>query len=114
MVPTPAEPNVSLPGLRARIGDQLRHGLDRHVVGHDENIGRVDGERDRRQVFGRVVGHFLVEAWIDGELGVGRHQQRVAVGRGLGDAIAADVAAGAGDVFDHRRLAPDCGQSCRS
>ena len=101
---------AQLARVGARIGDQLLHGLGRHVIGHDENIGRVDRLRDRQQVLGGVVRHFAVETWIDGDLGVGRHQKCVAVGRGLGDAVARDVAAGAGNIFDHHRLAPDLAQ----
>jgi hypothetical protein len=35
------------------------------------------------------------------------HQKRVAVGGSLGDAIGCDVAAGAGNVLDHKGRAPD-------
>jgi hypothetical protein len=76
----------------------------------EAKIGRVDRQRDRHQVFGGIERHFGVETWIDHELDVGRHQNRVAVGRGFGDAIAADIAAGAGDIFDHHRLAPELAQ----
>jgi hypothetical protein len=54
----------------------------------------------------RVERHLVVEARIDRELRERSQQERVAVGRRLGDAIARNVGAGAGDVLDHHRLAP--------
>jgi hypothetical protein len=61
--------------------------------------------RHRREIFHRVVGHVLVQAGIDGVGGHGGEQQRVAVGRPLGDELGADIAAGAGPVLDHEGLA---------
>ena len=37
---------------------------------------------------------------------VDRHQQRVAVGRGLRDLLGAEHGVGAGAIFDHDRLSP--------
>ena len=39
------------------------------------------------------------------------HQQRVAIGRGLGDDVGADIAAGAGAILDDHRLAQRLGNS---
>ena len=61
--------------------------------------------RDRLEVLHRVVGDLLVERRIDRHRGARRHQQRVAVGRGLGDRVDPDLLAGAGPVLDHERLA---------
>jgi hypothetical protein len=47
---------------------------------------------------------------MDDERPRGAEQQRVAVGRGLGDALGRHVAAGAGHVLDHDRLAPGFGE----
>jgi hypothetical protein len=44
------------------------------------------------------------------ERGVAAHQQRVAVGWRLRAALGRDVAARAGDVLDHDRLAPGLGE----
>ena len=69
----------------------------------------TDGMRDQRQVADRreadrrhhlrVVGHGLVQHRALHQRG-GGHQQRVAVGRRLGDRLGADVAARAGPVLD--------------
>jgi hypothetical protein len=50
---------------------------------------------------------------IDGEQVVGADQQAVAVRRRAGDQFAGDIAAGAGLVFDHDRLAEPGGQRLR-
>jgi hypothetical protein len=73
-------------------------------------LGVVDRLRDWHQVLDGIVGHFGVKTGIDGELSVRRYQKGVTIGRCLGDAIASDVAAGAGNIFDDHRLAPDLAQ----
>jgi hypothetical protein len=73
---------------------------------------RIDDERlradakpgDRREVAERVVGQ-LVEVRVGDKGRVCRHQQRVAVGRSLGDGFGADLAGGAGPVLHHDLLA---------
>jgi hypothetical protein len=59
---------------------------------------------DRREVGERVERQVAVERGAD-RLAVGVLQQRVAVGRRLGDGVGRDVAAGAGAVLHHDRLA---------
>ena len=96
---------IELAGLRLGERDELRErlrldlGIDHHQHRH---LGDV-GDRDERGL--RVERHLGVEERIGGEDAGRRHQQRVAVGRGLGDRTRAGVAAGAGAVLDHDRLA---------
>jgi hypothetical protein len=66
---------------------------------HGQDHRRNHRDRDRREVFDRIVGHLLVEFGIDHQVGA-VHQQRVAVGRGLGRAPGADIAASAGEILD--------------
>ena len=54
---------------------------------------------DRRETLLRVVRQALEEAGVHDER-VGGHEQGVAVGRGAGDLLGADVAAGARLVLD--------------
>jgi hypothetical protein len=71
---------------------------------HAEQRRRHADLRDRREIAHRVVRHVAVQPRIDGVGGYRRHQQRVAVGRGLGDLIGADVAARAHAVLHHELL----------
>ena len=89
-----------------RIGEQLRHGLDRHVVGDDQRRRRRRKPGHRVVLRDRIeVGlRFLVERLADGDR-VLRKQQRVAVRIGGGDVVPGDIAAGAGPVLDDDRLA---------
>ncbi len=54
-----------------------------------------------------VVERTPVERLVDGEDGAARQQQRVAVGRRLGDALRPGHAAGAADILDDELLAED-------
>ena len=63
--------------------------------------------------FDGVVERLLVERLVV-RVGADRAEhERVAVGRGLGDAVRAGHAAGAADVLDHHLLAEDFGQPRR-
>ena len=89
-----------------RVGEQLRHGLDRHVVGDDQRRRRRRKARHRVVLRDRIeVGlRFLVERLADGDR-VLRKQQRIAVRIGGGDVVPGEIAAGAGAVLDHHGLA---------
>jgi hypothetical protein len=67
-------------------------------------------QSDRREILYRVERQLRVEARMDDEWPGGAEQERVPVGRGLGDALGRHVAAGAGHVLDHNRLAPGFGE----
>ena len=73
-------------------------GVDRQDKRHAQEVG------DRREILRRIERHLLVQARIDHDRRARRDQQRVAVGRGLGDHGRADVAAGAAAVVDDERL----------
>ena len=90
--------------LRVDVRDELREVLRRHrrVDGQDQR--HAQQVRDRRQVLRRIERHLLVEARIDHDRRARRDEQRVAVGRRLGDHRRADVAAGAAAVVDDERL----------
>ena len=77
---------------------------------HDQHVVDVDRAHDRREVLHRVVRHLRVDADVDRERRDVAEQQRVAVGRRLGDGVGADHAARAGAVVDDDRLAERLGQ----
>ena len=95
--------------LRSRQRREFLHGLRRHRVVDNKDDRHLDRKRDRREVAHRIVRQRRVEARIDGDR-VARHQQRVAVGRRLDGTLDRDVAAAAGRILDHDRLAPACGE----
>ncbi len=93
----------------ARVGDERLDGLRGQAWRHDHQVGHDGEQRHRRQILGRIEGHRLVDRRIDGHQAGRRQQHRGAVGRRLGDRVAADVAPGAGAVLDHDRLAKALG-----
>ena len=75
------------------------------LVGMGDQHQRAPGaEAERREVGHRIVGQVLEEAGIHDQR-VHRRHQRVAVGLGARHLLAADIAAGAGDVLHHHGLA---------
>jgi hypothetical protein len=86
-------------------GDQVGHRLDRRSRRHFEHDGRGAQQADRREVLARIEGHRLVDVRVQR---VGRDRAEtdgVAVRRGLGHRVHADVAARAAAVVDQYRLA---------
>ena len=112
LVPRPAEPNVMLPGRAFASAIELLDGLcgDRRM--HRQHIGRQHSQRNRREIAQRIVRQLRVHARIDRQRRQA-HQQRVAVGRRLGDDVVADDGAGAGAVIDHHLLAELLGEFLR-
>ena len=80
--------------------------------------GQQDARRLRNQADRLEIGHRIVERPLVERLAVGvgagiADQHRVAVGRGLGDALAADGAGRGADIVDHDRLAEDLAHMLR-
>jgi hypothetical protein len=98
-----------LAGIGLGVGDEVGDRLHRQVVVDEEDRRHHQRGRDRRQVLERIVRQRL-QAGQDGDGGVAGPEQRVTVGRRLGDAVGADGAGVAGDVLDHDRLAPRLGE----
>ena len=73
---------------------------------HDEDVRRIRDHRHRREILHRIERQRRIDARADRERTDVGEQQRVAIGRGLGDDLRADVAVGAGLVLDDDRLAP--------
>ena len=96
---------IELAGLRLGERDQLLQRFRRHVRIDHQDIGLRADQRDRHEILLRAVGELFVQALVGGEDAVVAHQQRVAVGRRMGDRIGRDIAAGAGPVLDDERHA---------
>ena len=93
--------------------DQLleRLGLD---LGVDDKDMRQPGEDHDRGEFGlRIVWHVAEHELVQCERGRTRHQNGIAVGRGLGGGHRPDIAGGAGAVVDHELLAELVGEILR-
>jgi hypothetical protein len=81
--------------MRARKRYQLLHAGYRQRRVHDQRTRRAHAERDRREIPDRIVRRILAQAYR-AKTADRAHQQRIAVGRRLGDIRCADDAAGAG------------------
>ena len=98
---------------RLRVGDEFRDGAHRHRRMHEQQVGDLGDDDDRREVLRRRERQVRVERRR------GRHRaeralhERVAVRRGLGDEVGADVAAAARAVLDHEGLAELVGEDLR-
>ena len=82
--------------------DQLRHGLDRHVVGRHQHQRNDAQQSDRREIGVDVVAE-LLQRRIDGERRRDR-QQRVAIGWLAAQVLGGDDSVGARLVIHHDRL----------
>jgi hypothetical protein len=91
--------------MGAGIGDIVGQRLGREVRVHHQDAGIVRGERDVGEVAHRIVVEVAIERRRDRERGDVGNQQRVAVGRHLGDLRRAYARALAGSVVDHDVLA---------
>jgi hypothetical protein len=92
---------------------KLGERICRHALVHDQRL-RPDAEpRDRCQIGQGVVARIGVDVRIDRHRADMNDDQRVAVGRAAGARDCPQVAAGAGAVLDHHRLAERRRQSIR-
>jgi hypothetical protein len=98
-VPLPPWPIESLPGSARASAISCACVF----AASDEGDGREHA--DRLEVLQRIEGHLRIEAGVGRQRAGGAHAQRVAVARRLRHHGEADVAARAGPVVDHHRLA---------
>ena len=91
--------------VRLDVGDELLEIVHRQVLAGDQDAGRFRDQSDRLEIGRGIVERLLVEALVVG-VGTGiADQERVAVRRRLGDALAAGHAGRRADVFHDDRLA---------
>ena len=92
-LPTPDEENDSLAGIGLGVNDQLLRIVHRRRRCDDNDTRHDADQRHRRQFFGGVVGHLVLEQkLVDRDFARCAGQQRVAIGRRLGDRIGGDHA----------------------
>ncbi len=89
--------------FRSRQREQLGQVLRRHGRVHHQHQVAVDQRRDRNQIAHQLIRFLVVQRFVDG-LRAGDHQQRVAVGRSLGDQVGADGGSGARAVVHDEGL----------
>jgi hypothetical protein len=85
----------------------------RHAGMHDQHVGKIDRQADRRDVGLRVVARVLHRIGIDRQDADIGQQDGVAVGRRSQHFAGRQIAAGAGLVVDHDRQAAAFGQLLR-
>ena len=90
-------------------GGELRRGLGRMVGRHQQDQRHLDCDGERYEARQRRIAG-LVNERADGQLAAAADQQRVAVGRLLGDIFDREPRAAAGLVLDHHRLAEPLGE----
>jgi len=90
-----------LAGILFRQRDQLGYRIRRNFRIDHQHEGQVAGARDRGKILDRIVAHVLEQIRIGRMRRIGRHEQRVAVGRGAGHVTRRDRTIGAGLVVDH-------------
>jgi hypothetical protein len=94
---------LNSPGFAFAAANEVGQRAHRRVRAHREHHRLRGHFGDGREVFQGIEGHLRVEPRVDGEVRRLPHAQRVAVGRGLGHRVQADVAGGAGLVVDDDR-----------
>ena len=102
-----------LVGIGFGVGDEFLEVLDRQILARDQRDRRLGKEGDRREILRRVIKRLLVERLVLRMRADARQDHGVAVGRGIGDALAAIHAAGAADILDHNLLAEDLAHARR-
>ena len=93
-----------LAGIGLGVGDQLGDRCRRQGRGDQQHEGVAADPRERREVFHRVVGNCLVEAWRGRMRAVRAHEQRMAIRRGPRDLRGRDGSVCSSLVLDHDRL----------
>ena len=98
---------VQLARIGLGIGDELLERVGRKFLAHDHDQRNFGDQRHRREIVQRIVQRLVAIELRIGVGGDGAEQRRVAVRRGLGDALAAQRPAAAADIFHHHALAED-------
>ena len=93
-----------MPGLARACAMKASMLVDRERRVHHQHADAAHGAGDRHDVAQEIELQIVVERGAGG-VGHADGEQRVAVGRGAHDRLGADVAARAGTVLDHERLA---------
>ena len=91
--------------MRLGVIDDVLDRMERRIRRHHQHILAGRHQNDRREIFDRIE----FAAWRDGHVRrdeLAAEADRVAVRRGLRRRRGADIAAGAGTIFDENRLAP--------
>ena len=101
---------VDLAWTRLRRSDQFRNRARRKLRIGDDRERRNGNAHDRFEIAWDVVPRVFVQARVDDVVDT-EHDQRVAVGDGLGNGGGTDVARGARLVLDNHALPPRFGQS---
>ena len=97
---------MTLPRLSLQIRDELLDRFGGRGIRHAHQVGLGDQKRHRSEIPDRIVAQRRIQELVGGHAGAD-DEDGVAVGVGMGDHVGRDVAAGAGLVLDHHRLAPD-------
>nr|WP_254453304.1 hypothetical protein [Siccirubricoccus sp. G192] len=82
-------------GVRLQQRDQLRHRARRDLQVHRQQVGQLPQAADEGEVLRRIEGQAGIERRRDGMGGDAAEADGVAIRRGFGDRIRADIAAGA-------------------
>ena len=93
--------------VRFGISDEFLKVVHRQILARDEHDRHLGNQRNRRKVRRRVIERLLVHGLALCVRADGAEHERVAVGRGIGDALGPRHAAGAADVLHHDLLAED-------
>ena len=101
---------AEIAGARFGDHDQLLHRFHRQRGMHDQNVRRRRHQRHRREILLRVVGQLAIEARVHRMRTGIAHDQRVTVGRRLGDEFRTDDAARARPRLDHHPVAQRIGE----
>ena len=105
-----------LAGADAGVGELDRAGIGfgggddflRRLIGQrrraDQRVGKIHDQRDRNQVFQRIVRQILVEAGVEHDVAQAADQQRVTVRFGRDRRLGANDGAAARAIFHNERL----------
>ncbi len=110
--PTPAVPQLSLPGLALGVGHQLLQRVDGQGGVHGEQQRAVRELGDRHEVLERIVGR-LAQMRQDDDAEGGRDDEGVAVGRRLHRGFQAERTGCSAAVLDDELLAEHARQTVR-